>query len=91
MMKLAQVGPRRSPLSKRWRKSLDTPSPCAHTQPLRLARKDINRLLSHHGLITQSISSPPILFDEFFSSEEEAPVTPKHISSEDEESLSAKL
>jgi hypothetical protein len=55
------------------------------------ARKDINRLLSHHGLTTQSISPPPIFFDEFFSSEEDAPVTPQHISSEDEEPLSAKL
>jgi hypothetical protein len=34
------------------------------------ARKDINRLLSHHGLTTQSISPPPIFFDEFTSSEE---------------------
>jgi hypothetical protein len=55
------------------------------------ARKDINRLLSHQGLTTQSISPPPIFFDEFSSSEEEAPVTPQHISSEDEEPLSAKL
>jgi hypothetical protein len=55
------------------------------------ARKDINRLLSHHGLTTQSISLPPIFFDEFSSSEEEGPVTPQHISSEDEEPLSAKL
>jgi hypothetical protein len=55
------------------------------------ARKDINRLLSHHGLTTQSISPPPIFFDEFSSSEEEAPATPQHISSEDEEPLSAKL
>jgi hypothetical protein len=54
------------------------------------ARKDINRLLSHHGLATQFIS-PPIFFDEFSSSEEEAPITPQHISSEDEEPLSAKL
>jgi hypothetical protein len=55
------------------------------------ARKDINRLLSHHGLTTQSISPPPIFFGEFSSSEEEAPVTPQLISSEDEEPLSAKL
>jgi hypothetical protein len=55
------------------------------------ARKDINRLLSHHGLATQSISPPPIFFDEFSSSEEEAPEAPQHISSEDEEPLSAKL
>jgi hypothetical protein len=54
------------------------------------ARKDINRLLSHHGLTTQSISPPPIFFDDS-SSEEEAPATPQHISSEDEEPLSAKL
>jgi hypothetical protein len=55
------------------------------------ARKDINRLLSHHGLSTQPISPPPIFFDEFTSSEEQAPATPQHISSEDEEPLSAKL
>jgi hypothetical protein len=55
------------------------------------ARKDINRLLSHHGLATQSISPPPIFFDEFSSSEEEAPVNPQLISSEDEEPRSAKL
>jgi hypothetical protein len=54
------------------------------------ARKDINRLLSHHGLTTQSIS-PPIFFDEFSSREEEVPVPPQHISSEDEEPLGAKL
>jgi hypothetical protein len=51
------------------------------------ARKDINRLLSHKGLAAQSIP-PPIFFDDFSSSEEEAP---QHISSEDEEPLSAKL
>jgi hypothetical protein len=55
------------------------------------ARKDINRLLSHHGLGTQSIPPLPIFFDEFSSSEEEAPEVPQHISSEDEEPLSAKL
>jgi hypothetical protein len=55
------------------------------------ARKDINRLLSHHGLATQSIPPPPIFFDEFSSSEEEAPEVPQHISGEDEEPLSAKL
>jgi hypothetical protein len=57
------------------------------------ARKDINRLLSHHGLSTQSTSPPPpVFFDDFSSSEEEAPPTPQHISSsEDEEPLSAKL
>jgi hypothetical protein len=55
------------------------------------AREDINRMLSHHGLTTQSISPPPIFFDEFSSSEEETPVTPQHIFSEDEEPLSAKL
>jgi hypothetical protein len=55
------------------------------------ARKDINRLLSHHGLATQSISPPPILFDELSSSEEDAPEVPQHISSDDEEPLSAKL
>jgi hypothetical protein len=55
------------------------------------ARKDINRLLSHHGLATQSISPPPIFFDEFSSSEEDAPEVPKHISNDDEEALSAKL
>jgi hypothetical protein len=55
------------------------------------ARKDINRLLSHHGLTTQSISPQPVFFDDFSSSEEEAPTTPQHISSEDEEPLSAKL
>jgi hypothetical protein len=55
------------------------------------AGKDINRLLSHNGLATQSIPPPPIFFDDFSSSEEEAPETPQHISSEDEEPLSAKL
>jgi hypothetical protein len=40
------------------------------------ARKDINRLLSHHGLTTQSIS-PPIFFDEFSSSEDEEPLGAK--------------
>jgi hypothetical protein len=55
------------------------------------ARKDINRLLSHHGLTTQSISPPPIFFYEFSSSEEEVPVPPQHISSEDEEPLGAKI
>jgi hypothetical protein len=52
------------------------------------AMKDINRLLSHNGLATQTIPPPPIFFDDFSSSEEEAP---QHISSEDEEPLSAKL
>jgi hypothetical protein len=52
------------------------------------ARKDINRLMSRNGLATQSIPPPPIFFDDFSSSEEEAP---QHISSEDEEPLSAKL
>jgi hypothetical protein len=52
------------------------------------ARKDINRLLSHNGLATQTIPPPPIFFDDFSSSEEEAP---QHVSSEDEEPLSAKL
>jgi hypothetical protein len=52
------------------------------------ARKDINRLLSHNGLATQSIPPPPIFFDDFSSSEEEAP---QHVSSKDEEPLSAKL
>jgi hypothetical protein len=54
-------------------------------------RKDINRSLSHNGLTTQSISPPPIFFDDFSSSEEETPAAPQHISSEDEELLSAKL
>jgi hypothetical protein len=55
------------------------------------AWKDINRLLSHNGLATQSSSPPPIFFDEFSSSEEEVLEAPQHISSEDEEPLSAKL
>jgi hypothetical protein len=55
------------------------------------ARKDINKLLSRHGSATQSISPPPIFFDEFSSSEEEAPDVPQHISSEDEEPFSANL
>jgi hypothetical protein len=55
------------------------------------ARKDINKLLSHNGLATQSIPPPSIFFDDFSSSEEDAPEAPQHISSEDEEPLSAKL
>jgi hypothetical protein len=52
------------------------------------ARKDINRHSSHNGLATQTLPPPPIFFDDFSSSEEEAP---QHVSSEDEEPLSAKL
>jgi hypothetical protein len=44
--------------------------------------------LSHKGLAAQTIPPPPIFFDDFSSSEEEAP---QHVSSEDEEPLSAKL
>jgi hypothetical protein len=29
------------------------------------SRKDINKLLSHHGLSTQPISPPPVFFDDF--------------------------
>jgi hypothetical protein len=43
--------------------------------------------MSHNGLAAQTIP-PPIFFDDFSSSEEEAP---QHVSREDEEPLSSKL
>jgi hypothetical protein len=46
-----------------------------------IRHKDINKLLSHNGLTTQTIPPPPIFFDDFSSSEE----APQHASSEDEE------
>jgi hypothetical protein len=45
-------------------------------------------LLSHNGLVARTILPHLIFFDDFLSSEEEAP---QHVSSEDDVTLSAKL